>query len=110
MSAFEDWELSDRVGAAGLRTGRIGAVIRHDEGRISLRNAFAKKRYYGQWLPRYRTVQGIRPRRLGRPALLSRPGELLRSPHRFAGLVLLKTAEWSGLALGAYEAERATRS
>jgi glycosyltransferase involved in cell wall biosynthesis len=104
ITGFEDWELPDRVRTAGLRTGRIGAVIMHDEGRISLRKAFAKKRYYGRWLPEYR--RRTEPRRIGRPALLSQPGELIRAPHRFAGLVVLKTIEWSGLALGAYEGAR----
>jgi hypothetical protein len=88
--------------------GRVTSLIMHDEGRISLRKAFSKKRYYGHWLPRYRKVQKAVPRQLGRPGLLSKPGLLLRSPHRFAGLVVLKTAEWSGLALGAYEGARKT--
>jgi glycosyltransferase involved in cell wall biosynthesis len=106
ITGFEDWELPDRVRAAGYQVGRITSIIMHDEGRISLRKAFSKKRYYGHWLPRYRKVEQAVPRPLGRPALLSRPGLLLRSPHRFAGLLLLKTTEWSGLALGAYEGRR----
>jgi glycosyltransferase involved in cell wall biosynthesis len=109
MSAFEDWELPDRVRAAGFRLGRIDSVVMHDEGRISLRNAFAKKRYYGRWLPVYRRSCGTKPRPLGRPALLSQPGQLIRAPHRFAGLVVLKTTEWSGLALGAFEGRRGTQ-
>jgi glycosyltransferase involved in cell wall biosynthesis len=109
ITGFEDWELPDRIRAAGYQVGRVTSLIMHDEGRISLRKAFSKKRYYGHWLPRYRKVQKAVPRQLGRPGLLSKPGLLLRSPHRFAGLVVLKTAEWSGLALGAYEGERKTR-
>ena len=106
LTAFEDWELADRVRAAGYRTGRTTSVVMHDEGRIRLRDAFAKKRYYGRWLSTYR---GTTSRPLGRPALLSQPGQIIRVPHRFAGLVVLKTAEWSGLALGAYQSRRVTR-
>jgi glycosyltransferase involved in cell wall biosynthesis len=106
ITGFEDWELPDRMRAAGYRLGRVTSFIMHDEGRISLRNAFNKKRYYGHWLPHYRRVQRAVPRRLGRPALLSQPGLALRSPHRFAGLLVLKATEWSGLALGAYEGDR----
>lgn len=106
MSAFEDWDLPDRIQAAGFRLGRINSVVMHDEGRISLRRAFAKKRYYGRWLPAYQRVRRAQFRRLGRPALLSQPGQLIRAPHRFAGLVVLKTAEWGGLAVGAFEGRR----
>jgi len=109
ITGFEDWELPDRIRAAGYKVGRVDSVIMHDEGRINLRRAFAKKRYYGHWLPRYRKVQQAVPRSLGRPALLSQPGLILRAPHRFAGLLLLKTVEWSGLALGAYEGRRTQR-
>jgi glycosyltransferase involved in cell wall biosynthesis len=109
LTAFEDWELPDRIRAAGYGVGRVPSVVLHDEGRLSLRGAFRKKRYYGRWLPRYRRMRRAVPRPLGRPALLSQPGQLLRAPHRFAGLLLLKTAEWSGLALGAYEGRRAAQ-
>jgi glycosyltransferase involved in cell wall biosynthesis len=109
ITGFEDWELPDRIRAAGYQVGRVPSFIMHDEGRIGLRRAFRKKRYYGHWLPRYRKVQQAVPRPLGRPALLSHPGQLLRSPHRFAGLLLLKSIEWSGLALGAYEGKGADR-
>ena len=110
VTGFEDWELPDRVKAAGYRVGRIDGIVMHDEGRISLRRAFAKKRYYGQWLPMYRKVRRAAPaRKLGRPALLSQPGQLLRAPHRAVGLVVLKGAEWSGLALGAFQGRRGPR-
>ncbi len=109
ITGFEDWELPDRIAAAGYRLGRVNAAVLHDEGRIRLRQAFAKKRYYGRWLPAYRRA-GARPRRLTRSALLSQPGQVLRAPHRFAGLLALKATEWCGLALGAYEGVRVGRA
>jgi glycosyltransferase involved in cell wall biosynthesis len=110
VTGFEDWELPDRVKAAGYRVGRINAVVMHDEGRISLRRAFAKKRYYGHWLPMYRKVKRAAPARgLARPALLNQPLQLLRSPHHSVGPAVLKGAEWSGMALGAFEGRRGKR-
>ncbi|MFB9449441.1 glycosyltransferase family 2 protein [Dactylosporangium vinaceum] len=103
LTAFEDWELPDRVRAAGYGIGRVASLVLHDEGRVGLRRAFRKKRYYGRWLPRYRQARSAAPRPLGRPALLAHPLLALRAPHHFAGLLLLKAFEWSGLALGASE-------
>lgn len=103
LSAFEDWELTDRVLAAGHRLGRVSARTWHDEGRISLRRAYAKKRYYGRWLPAYRSLRPATAGRgrLARPALLGHPLLLARAPHRAAGLFVLKAVEWTGLAVGA---------
>lgn len=109
LNAFEDWELPDRIRDAGFRVGRIEAVVMHDEGRIGLRRTFAKKRYYGRWLPTYRMVSGERGRRFTRPGLLRRPREVLRDPLQFAGLVMLKTVEGSGIVLGACEGGKAPR-
>ena len=51
--AFEDWDLPDRVARDGWTIGRLEAGVWHDEGRIQLRAAFAKKRYYGRSAPDY---------------------------------------------------------
>jgi len=108
LTAFEDWELTDRLRRSGLRVGRTRAGVWHDEGRIALRRAFAKKRYYGAWLPAYLArSSSVARTRLSRPALLARPLLLARSPHRAAGLVMLKAVEWAGLLLGARDARRA---
>ncbi|WP_018348170.1 glycosyltransferase family 2 protein [Longispora albida] len=103
LTAFEDWELADRLAGRGHGVGRTTAAIWHDEGRVSLRVAFTKKRYYGRWLPVYR-ARDARP--LARPALLAKL-PVGRHPVRSAGLLVLKCAELAGMALGTLDARRA---
>ncbi|WP_395962660.1 glycosyltransferase family 2 protein [Actinomadura sp. 6N118] len=97
LSAFEDWDLADRVAATGLRIGRVTAVVWHDEGRITLRSAYRKRRYYGRWLPAYRSRPHARSFSRARSVrTLLRQG----SPHHVAGLVALKISEALGLLRG----------
>jgi glycosyltransferase involved in cell wall biosynthesis len=104
LTACEDWDLADRIEALGCRVARISPPIWHDEGRLRLRACFAKKRYYGRWLPRYlRDRTCVRPRSLLRRQLVRRPGQLAREPLSAAGLILLKAVEASGLLVGAAE-------
>jgi glycosyltransferase involved in cell wall biosynthesis len=104
LTACEDWDLADRVHASGGGIGRTLARVRHDEGRVSLRRTFEKKRYYGRWLAVYlRMRTPDRRRRLVRSSLFRRPGALLRQPHLTAGLLVLKVTELAGLMLGMHE-------
>lgn len=110
LTAFEDWDLTDRVTGAGWQLGRTQARVWHDEGRIRLRRAFAKKAYYGQWLWRYRNRPGAPPPRpLGRTALWRGWPQLAAHPVPAAGLVVLKTVEAAGIGAGAIGAWRAAR-
>lgn len=111
LTAFEDWDLTDRALAAGFLLGRTQARVWHDEGRIRLRVAFAKKRYYGQWLARYRSrPDAPPPRPLTRPVLTRSWGHLASQPVRAAGLAVLKAVEAAGIAAGALAArDRAGR-
>lgn len=108
LTAAEDWDLADRAAEAGAVIGRVDAWIWHDEGRIRLPAAFARKRYYGQWIDQYlRTRGGRGKRKFARTALVRRPLRLLRHPLLTAGLVLLKSTEAAGLLLGVRDARRA---
>jgi glycosyltransferase involved in cell wall biosynthesis len=100
MAGLEHWDLADRVAAAGYATARTSSYVWHDVGRISLRYQFRKKHRYGHVL---RTYYGgdLRRRPLAPAVLVSRPGLLLRQPHRVAGLAVLKSVEWAGLLTGA---------
>lgn len=114
LTAAEDWDLTDRVKAAGWDIGRTVAQIRHDEGRPTLRATFRKKRYYGQWLGEY-----LRPRaegdqidpakraRMSPLRILGRPKLLLRRPHLAVGLLTLKAVDAAGISLGILRARRA---
>jgi glycosyltransferase involved in cell wall biosynthesis len=100
LVACEDWDLADRVTADGWRTGRVKIVVRHDEGRITLRHCFTKKLYYGRAASMWISESVA-------PARWARPGRLLvriaRSdvalPTRLA-LLVLKLVEWAGFAVG----------
>jgi glycosyltransferase involved in cell wall biosynthesis len=110
LTAAEDWELADRIRAAGVPTGRVRSWIWHDEGRIQLRATFAKKRYYGRWIADYlRRGGGTGTRKLARTALLAHPVRLLREPGHAAGMALLKLVEAAGLLAGMVPAWRAER-
>lgn len=104
LTGAEDWDLPDRIRAAGHGLSRIDAPVWHDEGRVRLGTTFAKKRYYGRGMPRYRSKPTARP--IARTSLLRQPMVLARSPVRTGGLVVLKAVEAAGIALGAYEASR----
>ncbi len=104
LSAGEDWDLSQRARAGGAKTVRISPLIHHDEGRVRLTKLLAKKFEYGRSLPDYRRkhrdVAG-RQFRLLRPAFLRHRRVLAAEPLTLAGMVMLKTLEFSAGAAGA---------
>lgn len=107
LVAGEDWDLADRVEAAGRATARTEAIIWHDDGHVDLRATFHKKRYYGRTFARYlATRTPHRQRRLARPAVLLQPRRLLRSPLLAAGLCALKAVEVTALAVGCVSGRR----
>ena len=108
LVAGEDWDLADRVVGAGYHIGRVASVVWHDEGRISLRESFAKKRYYGRTFGSYRARQGQR-RSVGLRRIRPFVGELFRSPLRAGGLIVLKVVEAVGFAMGAHDTRRQAR-
>lgn len=102
LTGPEDWDLPDRVAAAGWRIGATTAHVRHDEGRLRLLETFKKKRYYGRSVPAYLAKHGaVGRRRLNRAGFLARA--LRQSPRLGCGLVILKSVEAAGLLVGAAE-------
>lgn len=107
LNAFEDWDLHDRVTARCGPPARTDAFVHHDEGRLSLRTSYAKKRYYGAFLPGYlRSRPAAAAGRLSPRRLLRRPGMLLASPHLAGGMVVLKLVEVTGFLVGSRGAAR----
>lgn len=105
--AREDWELADRLEAAGNHLGRTTSFAHHDEGRLSLRTTFVKKRYYGRTSAEYASgSRQSRRREYWRPSLVRRPSLLLRHPLLAAGLGVLKATEALGFGLGRRDARR----
>lgn len=105
LSGLEDWELTDRVRGGGGVLGRVRGLVRHDEDGLTLLDSFRKKRYYGQGGARY-VRSGMRGRwwRLRHRSQLL---QLARHPVLAAGLVILKSVEAAGFALGAARARTA---
>ncbi len=94
----EDWDLADRVVALDdRRLARTAGRVWHDEGRIVLRAAFRKKRYYGHGVAAYLATS---QRRTLRRHVLREPRRLARRPDLAAGLAVLKAVELSGIATG----------
>ncbi len=98
----EDWDVSLRVSALGT-FGVAGALIRHDEGVVRLPVLFEKKLYYGRSLRRFVRKHGREAlRRLSplRGSLLANVPAMLRQPHLFAGVVVMKSVELAGILCG----------
>ncbi len=103
LAAAEDWDLHERVRAAGGRFERTNAIIRHDEGRLRLSALMAKKFRYGSAMRPYLVKHPDLARsqlRLVRPAFIRHRRDLLDEPLIAAGVVAMKTAEAAAGAAG----------
>lgn len=106
LTAAEDWELSDRMRAGGVKLGRIESFIWHDEGQISLLAQYKKKQYYGRWVAEYLARTKDARSHVARPGVLSHPKPLLRDPVHAGGMLTLKAVEAAGLLRGMVRARR----
>lgn len=107
ICAFEDFDLADRVLAAGWALTRTDTALDHDEGRVHLGRLWAKKRYYGrQW-----SRAAARQRDAGRTRRTGlRWRELVHDPVHVPGLAVLKAVDLTGLATGHLTARGTERS
>ncbi len=113
MVSGEDWDLSQRVEALG-RLDRIDDFILHNEGRLSLLRTLKKKFYYAQKFAQYmdqttsinvQSQAGIASRY---KLFFNEPKKIAQSPHRWLGMIFMKTAEFGFGGLG-YIATRLKR-
>jgi glycosyltransferase involved in cell wall biosynthesis len=104
LTAAEDWDLDDRIRAAGTGMSRVDSFIWHDEGRLQLRGTFGKKRYYGRWLAAYLATRDDGGKRLRRTALFDQPGVLVRHAPHTVGMVTMKAVEAAGMVAGMRDA------
>lgn len=103
LAGPEDWDIHERVRAAGGRMARVEAMIDHDEGALTLRELVARKYYYGKATYRYIQQHGSLARRqlrIVRPAFLRHWRRLVRHPVTAAGMFTMKLAELSAGAAG----------
>ena len=102
LIAGEDWDLTNRIKKDGYKIERIKSLILHNEGRLSLLKTAKKKYYYGSQIKNYLakgqfTISQVTPLRV---AFFKNPGKLIKNPLKTAGLVVLKSTEFSAGALG----------
>jgi len=96
LEAGEDWDLNQRISKAGYRIGRINAFIKHNEGRLSLRDTMLKKHHYGKTLRRYRIKhpkEAKQQLKLIRPAFVRNWRELAKDPIHALGMLFMKACE-----------------
>jgi glycosyltransferase involved in cell wall biosynthesis len=103
LVAMEDWDLSKRI-AGGRRLPRTASHLDHDEGKLRLASALAKKRYYAAssrmyWRKHGRSSLG-QANLIFRPAFLRNWRRLLRHPILTAGFLSLKTMETTAVVVG----------
>jgi glycosyltransferase involved in cell wall biosynthesis len=96
LTAFEDWDLSVRI-SAGRRFPRTASYITHDEGRLRLGAALAKKRNYGASFHYYWRKHGrsslSQANPIFRTAFIRNWRRLLHHPVLTIGFLSLKTLE-----------------
>jgi glycosyltransferase involved in cell wall biosynthesis len=102
LIAGEDWDLHRRLRKEGVKIGRVGVIIYHHEGHLTLKKAISKKFYYGtkiKWYLRKRqfTYSQVTPFRIN---FLKKPGKLLANPTLSLGLVILKSSELTAAGIG----------
>jgi len=105
LTSGEDWDLSQRAAERGA-LGRTVAHINHNEGSMSLWDTVKKKYYYASKFTAY-TEQtesvnlGKQTSIVARYALFfSQPRLMLRHPIRWVGMIVMKTSEFGGGAIG----------
>lgn|GEM_PF-1237392 len=103
MFAGEDWNLFDRMQAAGFKHGRCNSFINHQIGRISALGMIKKKFYYGtniKILLKKSTGKNIRRNPFLRPAFFRNAHYLFKSPIKYLAIFAMKFFESLGILAG----------
>jgi glycosyltransferase involved in cell wall biosynthesis len=104
IAGGEDWELTRRLEPLGP-FGRVATLIRHDEGRVTLRDLTRKRlRLFGEgW-----AQKGQANHYADGPRLLalyfSKPATTLRHPLTWTGMMFMRAVELSARTVGFYRA------
>lgn len=103
MISGEDWDLTRRL-RVKYQIGRIDSLIFHYEGRLTLLFTARKKYYYGTTLlPYWRKnflTSSYTISMVVRPAYFNKWQLLLSDPIHTAGMLVLKTVEFSAMGAG----------
>jgi len=99
----EDFELTQRLGNAGVRMGRSESIIKHHEESLSIKKLVVKLYYYGKTLPAYVKKEPLLTLKTSSPIHLFRNLSLLKQqPAYFAGLCSLKLVEYAAYLAGVF--------
>ena len=93
----EDWDLSQRIRKTGFRVGRVNSIIKHNEGRLSLRQSMIKKSYYWKSFKDYSAKNPEEAKQqmmLIRPAFVRNWRKLANDPLHSLGMIILKVFEF----------------
>lgn len=99
----EDWDLNQRIRKARYRIGRINALIKHHEERLSLWKNIKKKHQYGKTLEKYKRKhpnEAEQQLRVIRPSFVRNWKKLARDPIHALGMLFMKTCEFGAAWLG----------
>ena len=113
ITGQEDAELRMRLLDGGYRLARSTGVIRHLEGRLTLKGIVEKRLYYGRSIPSYAAAQPGAVRAQGSAtvrALLRHRGLLAADPAHAAGVLLMRFVEALAYTYGARQALHAPRT
>jgi glycosyltransferase involved in cell wall biosynthesis len=106
MVSGEDWDLSKRLEEIGS-ISRIGEVIRHNEGHVSLWRALKKKYYYARHAKAYLIRNPEKSKLFSRVGPIQRyklffsaPNKLFARPFLGVAMLAMKTAEFASGGLG----------
>jgi len=98
LIAAEDWDLSQRLKKSGFLVSRINSLIKHHEGKLSLKKTMIKKYRYGMTISRYIRKHKEESKQqfvLIRPCFLKSYKRLFKKPVVTAGMVVMKACEFA---------------
>lgn len=102
ISGTEDWDLSQRI-RGERRVAHISAVIKHNEGRLSLWDTMRKKYYYAKTVSYYMQKHPALAKKQFipfRPAYFRHWRHLIKDPLHTLGFLAMKTCEFGAGAFG----------
>jgi glycosyltransferase involved in cell wall biosynthesis len=108
LEAGEDWDLNQRVKKSSFSVGRIHALIKHQEGSLTLLGTVRKKYQYGKTLGTYQRKHPNMAKqqlRLIRPAFIVNWRKLANDPIHAIGMLVMKTCEFGAGWLGSISGE-----
>ena len=109
MSGPEDADLRMKMRSTGARIELAPIIIDHDEGRLTVRDVWSKRYYYGRSIPAFASEHEGAVGAQGKAVLRSyvrNHRRLLKDPGHAVGMLALRAMEAGGYALGARRGRR----